>query len=475
MTNARRFLTDGFIILIGQGLSRGLGVLLLPILTMVFLPAQFGMSALATSYVSFVSVIALLGLDLTYLQSIPGAARPEAEANAKVIWALTLVLAFCAAVIGSAAWWLWGKQTPESAPWLALGIFSTMVFSVCQSQMKANRKYLRLAIALSTGGIVMYAWVLTRGLSGHDQAVTLVSGYALGVAAAVIVSRPAIRLPATGRLPDISALWCLLRIGLPAAFSAPVFWIISSMDRWLVAQFWGVSEAGIYSVAASISGIGLLFGAVIHTIWLTEASRLYNTKGAASKEALAERMKEITFLFALAWLALTAFSGEIVHLFARPPYDQSLVYLPWLTTSVMLYGLFQALSVYLVVMNFLRKSMIIWFCGGILFITLSLFSADFSNPVGVAVSQALVYAFMLGWLYRLVRRDAELGISAGVALFLIFAILLAGAVMASTQDLQFNLNHFILRFAVFVVLATMVAWHFKTQLLAIATGRKAHD
>ena len=49
MANARRFLTDGLIILLGQGLSRGLGVLLLPILTMVFLPAQFGMSALSTS------------------------------------------------------------------------------------------------------------------------------------------------------------------------------------------------------------------------------------------------------------------------------------------------------------------------------------------------------------------------------------------------------------------------------------------
>ena len=475
MTNAKRFLTDGFIILIGQGLSRGLGVLLLPILTMVFLPAQFGMSALATSYVSFVSVIALLGLDLTYLQSIPGAARPEAEANARVIWALTLVLAFCAAVIGSAAWWLWGKQTPESAPWLALGIFSTMVFSVCQSQMKADQKYLRLAIALSTGGIVMYAWVLTRGLSGHDQAVTFVSGYALGAAAAVIVSRPAIRLPATDHLPDIPALWSLIRIGLPAAFSAPVFWIISSMDRWLVAQFWGVSEAGIYSVAASISGIGLLFGAVVQTIWLTEASRLYNANGSASKETLVERIKEITFLFALAWLALMAFSGEIVHLFAKPPYDHSLVYLPWLMTSVMFYGLYQALSVFLVITKTFNKSLMVWLIGGVSFILMSLIAAKFGGPVGIAISQLLTYLLMICWMFLLVRRQAGLRVQWGASLMLMAAILIAGAAMAITQSAEFSAGQFLLRMAALAAIFGLSFWYFKAQVQSILSGWKPHE
>lgn len=473
MVNARRFVTDGFIILIGQGLSRGLGVLLLPILTMVFLPAQFGMSALATSYVSFVSVIALLGLDLTYLQSIPGAAKHDADATERVIWMLTLGLAVCAALIGSTAWWLWGKQTPESTPWLALGIFSTMIFSVCQSQMKVARQYVRLACALSIGGIVMYAWVLLRGFSGFNQAVTLVSGYAMGAAAAVIVSRPSIKFPATP--PKLSETWHIVRIGLAAAFSAPVFWIISSMDRWLVAQFWGVSEAGIYSVAASISGIGLLFGSVVQTIWLTEASRLYNARGEQSKAILAERVKEICFLFALAWLALITFSGEIVHLFAKPPYDLSFIYLPWLMTSVILYGLFQVLCVYLIITKTLNKSMLIWGSGGVLFIALSLLSSKTTGPVGIAASQSIVYAFMLVWMFLLVRQDARLYIKFGASLFLMVTILLAGFAMLITQDLHFEFSHFLQRFSVFALVSVLVAWHFKAQLHAIFSGLKAHE
>ncbi len=475
MVNARRFITDGFIILIGQGLSRGLGVLLLPILTLVFLPAQFGMSALATSYVSFVSVIALLGLDLTYLQSIPGIAKPEANDIERVIWTLTLSLAICAAIIGSVAWWLWGKQTPESTPWLALGIFSTMIFSVCQSQMKVARQYLRMASALSVGGIVMYAWVLVRGFSGHNQAVTLVSGYTMGALSAVLVSRPTVHFLTFSELPKMSKQWQLVRIGLPAAFSAPVFWILSSMDRWLVAQFWGVSEAGIYSVAASISGIGLLFGAVVQTIWLTEASWLHNARGEESKTILAERVKEICFLFALAWLAFVAFSGEIVHLFAKPPYDRSLIYLPWLMTSVMLYGLFQALSVYLIITKTLNKSMLIWGSGGVLFIALSLLTSKTAGPVGIAASQSLVYAFMLAWMFFLVRHDARLDIKLGNSLFLMLAILLVGIVMVVTQDLHFEFSSFLLRFTAFAIVSALVVWHFKAQIHAIFSGLKVHE
>lgn len=470
MNKARRHVTNAAVILFGQGLSRGLGVLLLPILTMVFLPAQFGMSALATSYITFVSVVALLGLDLTYLQSVPGAAKQVAEANIRTIWGLSLILAIFAAAIGSIVWWFWGKQTPESAPWLALGIFSTMVFSICQSEMKVNRHYFRLASALSIGGFVMYAWVLARGFSGHGQAITLVSGYALGAAAAVLISRPTIRLPSLGDIPAMAEMWKLIRVGLAAAFTAPIFWVISSMDRWLVAQFWGVSEAGVYSVAASISGIGLLFSAVVQTIWLTEASRLYNINGIETKNVLAERMKEISFLFALAWLVLVAFSGEIVHLFAKPPYDKSIDYLPWLMTSVMLYGFFQALSVYLIITKRFDRSIIIWLFGGVLFIFLSLISSKFFGPAAVAVSQLLVYALMIGWLFILVRQDAGISIGISPSSVLMMTIIASGALIITFQNPQFNFFNFMIKFIVVSVMTVLVACNFKHQLRTIIVG-----
>jgi len=470
MTEARKHISNGLLIFLGQGLSRGLGVLLLPLLTMVFLPAQFGMSALATTYISIVSVVALIGLDLTYLQAIPGAVKAEADANERVIWALTLVLAVCAALVGSSAWWLWGKQTPESAPWLALGIFSTMVFSVCQSQMKANRDYLKLALALSSGGVVMYVWALFRGFSGHEQAVTLVSGYALGAAAAVLVSRPRIRMPLPKLMPSLPELWRLVRIGLPAAFSAPVFWIISSMDRWLVAQFWGVTEAGIYSVAASISGIGLLFGSVIQTIWLTEASRLNNASAGDCREALAERVKELTFLLALAWLGMMAFSGEIIHIFARPPYDTAIIYLPWLMTAVMVYNLYNVLAAYLILDKTLNKATIIWALSGVFFIALSFLAATTGDATGIAKAQILVYGLMLGWVFLKVRKDAQLKISFGKSLFLITAILVAGAIMGLVQDLNFNLSHFLFRLSVFTAMSALVAWHFSGKFREIASS-----
>lgn len=473
MANARRYLTDGLAILIGQGLSRGLGVLLLPILTMVFLPAQFGMSALATSYVSFVSVIALLGLDLTYLQSIPGAAKEKAEATARVIWTLALVQAVGAALIGSAAWWIWGKQTPESTPWLALGIFATMVFSICQSQMKVEGKYLRLAMAMSAGGLVMYAWVLWRGFSGHNQAVTLVSGYAMGAAAAVLVSRPSISVAEAK--PSLSEIWQIVRIGLPAAFTAPVFWIISSMDRWLIAQFWGVSEAGIYSVAASISGMGLLFGAVVQSVWLTEASRLYNATNGDCNAKLAERITEICFMFALTWLGLIAFSDEIVHLFAKPPFSQSLVYLPWLMTSVMLYGMCQALSVYLIISNTFNKSTIVWLAGGSFFVLTSLILAKSQGPIVIAIAQSMTYALMLFWLYRLVQRNYGLTIKAGTALYMMIALLVTGALLASTQRSEFDWLRFMLKFAVVATFSGLVAWNFRKHLAGVLKIRAPHD
>lgn len=473
MNKARKHVANAAVILLGQGLSRGLGVILLPALTMIFLPAQFGMSALATSYISFISVVSLLGLDLTYLQSVPGAAKQVAESNVRTMWLLSLVLAVCAASVGATVWYMWGRQTPESAPWLGLGIFSTMVFSMCQSEMKANRRYLRLAMALSVGGLVMYLWVLMRGFSGHSEAVTLVSGYALGSAAAVLVSRPAVRLPVLSQVLAIPAVWKLVRIGLPSAFTAPVFWIISSMDRWLVAQFWGVSEAGIYAVAASVSGIGLLFGGVVQTVWWTEASRLHNTNGIAAKGILAERTKEISFIFAMAWLVLVAFSGEIIHLFAKAPFDQALAYLPWLMTSVMLYGMFQALSAHLIIIDRLDKSIPIWIFGGLLFISLSLIFSKYFSPVAIAISQLLVYALMNVWLFILVRGDAAISIGIGRSSILMSALIAMGILMIVFQEPKFSLSVFIIKFTGVSTMAVIVVWHFKNQLHAIVSGRES--
>ncbi len=472
MSESRKIVVSSLFVLIGQGLSRGLGVLLLPLLTLIFLPAQFGTAALANSYISFVSVVALLGLDLTYLQSIPGAAKHDADKIESHIWALAIVLSVCAAAIGAVAWWLWGKQSPESAPWLAVGIFSTMIFSICQSRMKASRQYLKLALAMTTGGVVMYAWVLARGFSGHSQAITLVSGYTIGVLAAVLVSSPLIGHNKPLEFPGISQAWQLIKIGLPAAVSAPIFWIISSMDRWLVAQFWGVSEAGIYAVAASISGIGLLFGAVIQTVWLTEASRLYNATGGDCSAKLAERIKEICFLFALAWLGLIAFSGEIVHIFAKPPYDHAIMYLPWLVTSVMLYNLFQAIAVYLILVKQLNKASIIWLFGGMLFVALSLWASKNVNPTGIAKAQTLVYGLMLLWIYLLVRRQARLALRFGKSLFLMIAILVAGIAMGAANGVEFEISHFIVRVSCLTMFGLLVAWHFKPQLVAIFSGKK---
>lgn len=470
MTEARKHLINGAIILVGQGLSRGLGVLLLPILTMVFLPAQFGMSALATTYISFVSVIALLGLDLTYLQSIPGVSKAEAGHNARIIWALALTSAFTAAIFGGSAWWLWGKQTPESAPWLGLGILSTVIFSVCQSQMKAERQYMRLAVALSVGGIVMYVWALLLGFSGHDDAVTLVSGYALGSSAAVLVSWPRVVLPSISELLASSRVFNLIRVGLPATIIAPMFWVISSMDRWLVAQFWGVYEAGIYSVASSISAMALLLGSVVQTLWMTEASRLNNQNEGSCSGQLAERVKEITFIFALAWLGLTSISGEIIQVFAKSPYDKAVVYLPWILTSVMLYNLYHMLSVFLILNKVLARAVIIWLVSAALFVSLSCLAPRFFGPEGVVYSQILAYSLMLVWVYGLVRKRAGLKIRLNSASLLMSGILTAGMLMCFIQEARFIASFFMLKAFVVLAFVAITAWHFRRQLFVIVSG-----
>lgn len=471
MNKARRHVTNAAIILFGQGLSRGLGILLLPILTMVFLPEQFGISVLATTYISLVSVIALLGLDLTYLQTIPGALKPDAEFNARIIWMLTLVLATCAAFAGSIVWWLWGKQTPESAFWIGLGILSTVIFSVCQSQMKTDHKYIRLAISLSVGGVAMYAWVLMRSFSGHDQAVTLVGGYSLGMTAAVLVSRPRILLPTASNFPTLNQVFHLTRVGLPAVFIAPIFWIISSMDRWLVAQFWGVYEAGIYAVSASISAVGLLVGSVIQTIWMTEASRLNNASGGNCSAQLTERIKEILFIIALAWLALISISSEIPQVITRHPYDKAITYLPWLFTSVMLYNIYHALSVFLILDKKLGKVTIIWAFSGTLFVVLSILASRFFGPKSIAISQIFVYALMLAWVFLLVRKRAGLKVRFNSATFIMLGLVMSGASIITMQDTFFNLSKFIIKMSILFGFSALIAWHFKSQLTVIFIGK----
>ncbi|PWB39702.1 MAG: hypothetical protein C3F19_14650 [Rhodocyclales bacterium] len=304
---------------LAEGLSRGLNLMALPLMTRLFSTQDFGRIALIMSLVGFVGLLANCGLGNAahrYYFDRHATSATRASTISAGLWSLVALSFLCVAVAVALAAGavFFGAWVGRELLWpIIIGLAAVVPIQLLQYGQDVLRLYsahwqylfivvLKTLIAYAIGLSLVY-W-FDAGLDGYF------SGLLLGYLALVPWTIAAMRRDLTLRLERDDAKK-LLTYGYPFVIAGFAQWLISSIDLWVLGALRDPAEVGIYSLSLKLAAIVSLCTSAFGLAWSPLILRLHAEHPDYRRIAglMLTRLATVLFLFAAAVAAL------VPHLF----------------------------------------------------------------------------------------------------------------------------------------------------------------
>jgi O-antigen/teichoic acid export membrane protein len=323
------------------GLARGSHFLLLPLLTRLFSPAEYGVIDLVATFVALVSTSIVLDLN--------GAlARYFSRSTEEVHGLYSAVFAFVA---------VWGGVVSITILSLRGPIVETLSIPVGDSEILGLGVAIAFVVALNQVGdmllrmerrIVLYNLVvMLEGLIFLVMAVVAVAVYGKGLrwvfvsqlvgvcthlGLLVVVTRSRLF-----RRPRWASLKRSLGFSLPLVPATLVGWANAQADRIILLALLGAAMVGQYGAAARICGIIGVLLSVFQMAWVPFSMQIvHHDEGV--RNAVYSLVLKYFFGGALALaLVVSAFAPEITTLVATGDFATGSVVIPWLLGAMVLH------------------------------------------------------------------------------------------------------------------------------------------
>jgi O-antigen/teichoic acid export membrane protein len=347
------------------------------------------------------------------------------------------------------------------------------------TRRRLREGYGRMAVGTVVSGAVTLGGTIILVLWWRADAWALLLGGLAGTAAGLAV----LGLPSASFLSAPSGLpgWRrreIVAFGLAGAALAPLFWFMSSIDRWIIEARLGAGPVGIYVFATSLSQMGIFINGAITTTWFPEMTRAYTALGPQASDRLGRMWGYLVAGLLLVWLAITAAGGDALRLITDRRFHEAGAYVPWLAGGVFFYGVATLAGTGLVVAKNLRPAVAWWTAGAILDTVASLVLVRVLGVLGVAIANCLGFAFIAAGVMTSAQRRYFLRIPVARLAGAAACVVPAGAVMSfpwSTLPVVSLLLKAPLGMVMVGIVAAIVApdWVARKLGRARSSGRKA--
>lgn len=428
---SRKIISGTFQLTLSNGLVRLFGIVSMPILTRLLSPEAYGAASLAGTVISLMSVFALAGIDMSYARAYHSAEPPSGAAVEAYCWRFALAGALVAAIIGAGAWWCAGgaagARDGRTATLVALGIAFSVTQTMAQNRARLAGRYFSLSFSSVASGAVVVAASLAIAAFWHADALALLIPLVLGYAASVLL----LGLPSVRGLVQPSGLSRnqgvgLIKIGLAGVVTAPLYWLLSSSDRWFLQHFHGDQAVGVYSIGYSVGIVGMMINNAITAVWLPEASREFEQEPLRAQRTLGLLMTRLVAAMALVWLAVAAAGGDVVRWMANERFHGAADCVPYVAGGVFFYGVLHLANTSLLLVKQLKWAALWWAIGGALCLLLNLALVRRFGAIGAALSQCLSFAAIALGILVTAQRRFPMRLSARPLLVGLVLIVLAG-------------------------------------------------
>jgi len=399
MSLTRRLVSGTFQLTLSNGVVRLLSIVTMPILTSLLSPQAYGVASLVGTVISLASVFALAGIDVTYARAYHSAQQPNGPVVEHYCWRFAMLAAPLAAVFAAVVWWFTNRGAVELdnrlALLLAMGIVFTVTQTLAQTRARLSGRYRATALTIIAVGIIGPAASIGIAVWWRQDALALILPMLLSyLIPIVLLGTPSLTsiMKPTG-LPRSEGA-ALVKIGLAAIVTAPMYWLLSSSDRWFLQYYHGSEAVGVYSIGYSVAIVGMMVNAAIMSVWLPEASREYEQDQERARATLGRLMSRLVAAMALIWLMAAAAGGDIVRWLANERFHASAEFVPFIAAGVFFYGTSQLALYGLVLVKQFKWAAVWWFVGGLVCTLLNFELVPRYGGLGAATTQSISFAFI---------------------------------------------------------------------------------
>lgn len=326
--------------------------LLMPVLTRMLDPVQYGVVATFTALVGLTSVLVGLNthglVSVQYFRSDRGATRSSVGASVGIMAASAVATAIVfalasdviAAVSGVSPQWQWTVIVAAAGKFalaLTLTVWQVQGLALRYGAWQVTTSTLIIGMTLA-----LVAWV---GLGWEGYAVAqAIATAALGAIGLVLVARSGMLTLRFSRDHVLQAL----RFGLPLLPHTLTGVAMASMDRLILTGVVGPGETGVYFVAFQISGVLVLFAGAVNQAWVPWLFGHLSSGDAAARAKVVMATYAMFGLFAVAVVVLVLSGPVIMKILAGEQYSASVRLLPILCPAAALNGMYYLVASYIV-------------------------------------------------------------------------------------------------------------------------------
>lgn len=336
----KQSISDSLIYTILGVLSRGIGLLLIPVYTRILTPAQYGL-------LDLIILISTLAFFILTLEIGQGCARffPElkSEAEKKDFFSANFFFTF---LIYSGAIGLLALLAPLIAPKIIpikdgiplymMGLLFIWTNGISQQVHNHLRwEFLRLEFGIAALAIALISacLVLLFALAGMLNLTTILFSLTMGQFSALLYSLYKLRHRLQLRISR-KALAVMLSFSSPLVISSAAVWVNNYIDRVALLQLMSLSDVGVYALAFRIAGI-----ISITLIGLQQAiSPLIYThyKDPQTPEQIAQLFRYFVAVILLIFAIMALFSHEIILIVSGDAYREAAPIMPILVASIVI-------------------------------------------------------------------------------------------------------------------------------------------
>lgn len=415
--------------------ARILSFLTVPIMSRLLGPEPYGEAALVGTTVSIATVLALLGIDMAYARFYLQGEESQRLSVEKFCWRFAIVGSLAVAFIAGVGWYFLGGRWVEwhkvIAGYVFIAITASVISTMAKTRVRLFGNYRKIAFVLFIAAILSAGLNITIALLGrHDVWALLIGTLAGSLTTILLLGIPAVKQLISPARISPQQTREIVSLGLAGSVTAPVYWLISSADRWFIGAFVGVSDIGIYSMASSVAMLGLMLNNSLTLTWFPEASRAYGAQGADSLPSIGRLWTRMVVGLAVVWVAITASGGDTLRLLAAPAFHGGVVFIPWLAGGVFFYGLASMANTQLFLSNQMRYAAYWWLFGGALNLAFNFLLVPKLGALGAAIAQGASYMVIaLGIIYTS-QRLLPMPIESGRLIPALILSLISGAAMS---------------------------------------------
>jgi O-antigen/teichoic acid export membrane protein len=300
-------------------------------------------------------------------------------------------------MFAAVAWWLIARDFVELdhslAILLLLGIVLSVTCTMAQARARLAGRYRAMALTTIAGGLIGAVVSLGIAIWWRQDALALflpvLCGYLIPL---LLLGAPS----ATELMKPSGLVWgqgvSLIKIGLAGIVTAPMYWMLTSSNRWFLQYYHGAEAVGIYVIGYNVACLGMMVNAGVVSLWLPEASREYEQDHERAKYTLGRLMSRLVAAMAIIWLTAAAAGGDIVRWLADERFHGSAEFVPFIAGGVFFYGVSQLALCGLILVKDLKWAAIWWFGGGLFCTLLNFALVPRYSGLGAAIAQSASFA-----------------------------------------------------------------------------------